>query len=156
MNPMTIRRFTTAFLAFFLLALASATPAAMPQLNLQLETLEDALNLTPAQKDQYDAAVGATKRMALQMALIGLQVKEKLAAELAKPHPDFSVLLEARRAIVEDGRALRREARDEWRKLYALLDADQVATLKRFIEEKIDHAGLLHEFMRQLILGRDG
>ena len=141
----------------FLLAAAftSSAFAAMPQLNLRLEKLEEALNLKPAQKEQYDVAVGATKRMLLQLTMAGLQAKQKLAEELAKPRPDFGVLWELREAVVEDGRSLRREAGEEWRKLYVMLDDDQVATLKRFIQDQANQAGLLHEFMMQLMLGLD-
>jgi len=153
MNPMD--RMLLRFVAVAVIALAFIAPARaqLPQLNLKFDKLEQALNLSPAQKEQYDLAVGATKRMLFQVALVGLQVKEKLAAELAKPRPDFSALEEARRAIVEDGRTLRREARDEWRKLYAMLDDDQVRALRRFAEDQFENAGLLHEFMQQLILG---
>lgn len=149
----TLRALRIAF-AMLLLAFAGGAAAQLPQLNLQFEKLEQALHLKPAQKDQYDLAVGATKRMMLQMALVAMQAKEKLAEELAKPRPDFSVLAEARRAIVEDGRSLRREARDEWSKLYAMLDDEQVTTLRRFADENFDRLGLLHEFMMQLMTGR--
>jgi hypothetical protein len=127
----------------------------MPQLDLRLEKLETALNLKPAQKEQYDLAVGATKRMLMQLAIAGLQAKQKLAEELAKPRPDFGVLWDLRDTVIEDGRSLRREAREEWGKLYVMLDDDQVATLKRFIQDQADNVGLLHEFMQQLLLGRD-
>jgi hypothetical protein len=153
MNPMD--RMLLRFVAVAVIALAFIAPARaqMPELNLKFDKLEQALNLSPAQKEQYDVTVGATKRMLFQIALVGLQVKEKLAAELAKPRPDFSSLEEARRAIVEDGRTLRREARDEWRKLYAMLDENQVRALRRFADDQFENAGLLHEFMQQLILG---
>jgi hypothetical protein len=145
----------TAFGLLLAALLTSSAFAAMPQLNLRLEKLEEALNLKPGQKEQYDAAVGATKRMLLQLAMAGLQAKQKLAEELAKPRPDFGVLWELREAVVEDGRSLRREAGEEWRKLYVLLDDDQVATLKRFIQDQANQAGLLHDFMMQLMLGPD-
>lgn len=139
-----------------LIAYSCLSWATTPQLNLnlQFETLEQALKLTPEQKDQYDLAVGATKRMLLQVALVGMQMKEKLAEELAKPRPDFGVLADLRRSIVEEGRPLRREARDQWRKLYDMLDRDQVEALRRFVDERLDHLGLLHEFMMGLMLGR--
>jgi hypothetical protein len=91
----------------------------------------------------------------IQLALAGMQVKQRLEEEFAKPRPDFAVIEEARRAVIEDGRTLRREAREEWLKLYAMLDDDQVATLKRFIQDQVDQIGLLHDFMLQLILGAE-
>jgi hypothetical protein len=147
-----LRRLFVPFLALMGLALPCAAPAAVPQLSLpQLDKLEEALELTPEQKDQYETAVASTKRMLFHVALVGMQLKEKLRDELAKPLPDFGVLKELRNAI-EEGRPLRREARDEWMKLYRMLDAEQVRTLRRFIEEQLDHVGVLHEFMMQLVL----
>src|SRR4029078_10162596 len=97
-----------------------------PRFDLKLDKLEASLDLTPEQKEQYDVAVGATKRVMRQMALVALQAKERLAEELAKPKPDFGALAELRRGIVEDGKSLRREARDEWRQFYRLLTLQQV------------------------------
>ena len=153
---MTARTIQSVFAAL-LIALASmaCAAAATPQLNLKFDKLEEALDLTPAQKDQYDIAVGASKRALMQLALAGMQAKQRIAEELAKPRPDLDVLAEIRRSIVDDGRALRLEARAEWRRLYAMLDADQVATFKRFIQEQVDQFGLLHDFMMQLLLGAD-
>lgn len=143
------------FLAAVLLALSCASAAASTQFPLpQLDKLERALNLTPDQKAQYDVAVGATKRMMLGIALAGMQVKEKLQQEFAKPRPDFGALADLRDSVVEQSRPLRREARDEWLKLYAMLNDDQVATIKDFVEQKGDNLGLLHDFMTGLILGR--
>ena len=81
MNPMD--RMLLRFVAVAVIALAFIAPARaqLPQLNLKFDKLEQALNLSPAQKEQYDLAVGASKRMLFQVALVGLQVKEKLAAE---------------------------------------------------------------------------
>lgn len=142
-------------LSMMAVAVAAATAfAASPRFDLKLDKLEEQLNLTPEQKEQYDVAVGATKRMMMQMALVALQAKEKLAEELAKPKPDFGVLAELRRSIVEDGKTLRREARDEWRKLYGMLTVDQVATLRRFFEDQADQVGMLHELISGLVLGR--
>jgi hypothetical protein len=141
-------------LAAFLLMLCSAASAMGFNLP-KLDELERSLQLTPPQKEQYDLAVGATKRVMLSMALATMQAKERLAQELAKPNPDLSVLADLRRAIIEDAKPLRREARDEWRKFYDLLDRDQVATLRRFVDDQLDQVGMLHEFLLQLILGRE-
>ena len=139
-------------LAFFLVALGfSAAAQQLPFDFRQFDRLEEALELTPPQKEQYDIAVGATKRMLFHVAMAALQMKERLRDELAKPRPDLNILYELKDRIVEDGKPLRNEARDEWRKLYAMLSDDQVATLKRFIEDKLDPVGSLHDFMSQLL-----
>src|SRR5213079_1078669 len=155
MDRMKLRAILPFLVAFFLAAVpVAASAASQPDfsaftanLNRSLEQLEKQLSLTPAQKDQYVSAVSATKRLLLQMTMAGMQAKARLEEEMAKPRPDLGVLWDLRQSIVEDGRSLRREARDEWSKLYAMLDADQVATFKRFIEERIDNLGLLHDFL---------
>ena len=144
---MTIRSLHSVFVLFLVAFASTVCAAATPQIDLRLQKLEEALDLTPAQKEQYEVAVGATKRVLMQLALAGMQAKQRIAEELAKPRPDLDVLEEIRRSIVDDGQALRREARAEWRKLYALLDDDQVGTLKRFIQDRLDHLGLLHDFL---------
>ena len=121
----------------------------LPQF-LQLDGLERALKLTPAQKEQYDMAVGATKRVMLAVTLAAMQAKDRLAAELAKPRPDFRALEGMRDELLGETRTLRREAREEWMKLYAMLDQAQVAELRDFLDRRLDHLGLLHDFLRGL------
>jgi len=50
--------------------------------------------------------------------------------------------------LLGETRTLRREARDEWMKLYAMLDDAQVAELRAFLQRRLDHLGLLHDFLR--------
>jgi len=158
MVPMSLRAFVV---AAFLAVAPVGVSAASPQVDLgaitgtitrQLERLERELLLTPPQKDQYVAAVTATKRLVLQMTMAGMQAKARIEEELAKPRPDLNVLWELRETLVDDSKTLRRETKEEWAKLYAMLDADQVATLKRFIDERMNNLGLLHDFFLQLVL----
>ncbi|MGE5616029.1 MAG: hypothetical protein ACM3X5_03865, partial [Bacillota bacterium] len=130
-----IRLLLRTFVASLLALLPLAAMASLPQLPPlpQLEQLEEALKLTPAQKVQYDAAVAATKRLLMGTALIGMEMRERLKAELDKPRPDLGALADMRDSLVEQTRPLRREARDEWLKLYQMLNDDQVATLKQFL-----------------------
>jgi hypothetical protein len=135
---------------FLLLASFGASAQALPKLDLQFERLERQLRLTPEQKEQYEMAVGATKRLMLGLTLAALQAKERLATELAKPRPDFGSLEGLQEEILGQSRTLRREARDEWVKLYGMLDEQQVAELRDFLQRRIDHLGLLHDFLRSL------
>ena len=96
------------------------------------------LRLKPAQKAQFDVAVGATKRALLAVAMAGLQVKERVSKELEKPRPDLNTLYDIHEQVIEQNKPLFREVRSEWSRLYALLDPDQVATTKRFIEDKLN------------------
>jgi hypothetical protein len=111
-------------------------------------SLERSLKLTPEQKEQYDLAVGATKRLMLGLTMAAMEAKERLAAELAKSRPDFRSLENLHDEVMENSKTLRREAREEWMKLYAMLDQAQVAELRDFLQRRVDHLGLLHDFLR--------
>ena len=92
--------------------------------------------------------------MLLSAAIAAMQVKQRLQQEFPKPRPDLGALADLRDAIAEQVKPLQRESREEWLKLYAMLNEDQVAILKSFLEDKLDQVGALHELMLQLILGR--
>ena len=102
------------------------------------ERLERQLRLKPAQKEQFDHAVAATQRALLAVAMSGLQIKERIAQELAKPRPDLNTLYDIHEQVIEQNKPLFREARNEWQKLYGLLDEEQVAIAKRYIEDKLN------------------
>ena len=119
-----------------LLAAFSFGAAAGP-LDPEFERLERALRMKPAQKAQFDVAVGATKRALLAVAMAGLQVKERMAQEFAKPRPDLNALYDFHEQVIEQNKPLFREARDEWSKLYAMLDPQQVEVAKRYLEDKL-------------------
>ena len=122
--------------AFFLLCLSWG--AAAGPLDPELEQLERALRLKPAQKAQFDVAVGATRRALLAVAMSGLQIKERIAAELAKPRPDLNTLYDIHEQAIEQNKPLFREARAEWSKLHSMLEPDQVDMVKRYLEDKLD------------------
>jgi hypothetical protein len=108
------------------------------------DELEKSLRLDPAQKAQFDVAVGATHRALLSVALGVLEVKDRVGAELAKPKPDLRELARAQDEVIEQARPAFREARGEWARLYALLDPAQVARARAFVERKLralEHIG---------------
>ena len=120
--------------ALFLLALSMAASAAqMPR----FDQLERDLKIRPEQKEQYEMAVGATKRALLAVSLSFMEMKQRLAEELMKPRPDFSRLTDSYERIVDQHRPLFREAGVEWKKLYALLDDEQVEIVKDFLHENL-------------------
>src|SRR3974390_2894634 len=110
---------------------AGAFAAAMPR----FDQLEGSLKLRPQQKEQFDVAVASTQRALLSVTLSAMEYKRKLDAELAKPNPDFGIFFEAQEDLIERHRPLFEEAAREWKKLYALLDDNQVAIARRFLEE---------------------
>lgn len=122
-----------AFLGIVLLAVSFGAAAQIEG----FDRLEKQLKLKPHQKEQFDKASAATQRALVSSALAALQLKEKLRDELSKNRPDVGALLAAQDAAFEQNRPLFREARDEWVRLYALLDDDQVAIAKSFIDEKL-------------------
>lgn len=120
--------------AAILLAVSfGASAAAMPR----FDKLEQTLKIRPEQKEQFDVAVGATQRALLSVALTAMQFKERLAQELAKPLPDLSVLAQAHEALIEQNGPLFKAAGEEWKKLYALLDDEQVEIAKSFLRENL-------------------
>ena len=123
------------FLASLLLLFSFGVQAG--PLDPDFETLERALTLKPSQKIQFDVAVGATRRALLGVGLSGLQIKDRVAAELAKPRPDLNVIYEIHEQVVEQNKPLFREAKDEWSKLYPLLDDEQMAIARRYVEGKL-------------------
>jgi polyribonucleotide nucleotidyltransferase len=124
-------------LALLLLGLPVAAPA-FTGVTADFDRLELALRLKPAQKAQFDAAVASTQRALLAVAMGAMQVKERIAQELAKPRPDLNVLYDIHEQVIEQNKPLFREVRDEWSKLYALLDPEQVEIAKRYIEDKLN------------------
>jgi hypothetical protein len=97
------------------------------------DRLEIELRLRPAQKAQYQLAVGATKRALMSVAIAGLQVKERLSQEIAKPVPDLDALYRLHEEAVELAAPNFREAADEWSRLYAMMDERQVAIAKAYL-----------------------
>jgi len=107
-------------------------------LDRDFQKLERALRMNPAQKEQFDIAVGATQRALLAVAMAGMQIQERMRVEMDKPRPDLNLLYDIHEQVIEQNKPLFREARNEWSKLYALLDPEQVAIAKRYIEDRLD------------------
>lgn len=105
--------------------------------DLGFDRLEKELRIRPHQKAQFDAAVAATQRALLAVALNGMQVKQRLEDELQKPRPDLGAMAKAQEDMIDQLRPLFREARDEWMKLYDVLDDDQVGIAKEFVRERL-------------------
>lgn len=133
----------TIFLAVLLVFCASAAAAGGPQLVGASITmprwgeLEKRLKIRPDQKEQFDAAVGATQRALLAVAMSAMEFKERLDRELQKPRPDFGIFFDAQEDLIERNRPLFEEASREWKKLYALLDDKQVEIVKSYLRENL-------------------
>jgi hypothetical protein len=121
-----------ALLSILLLALTFGASAAMPD----FDKFEKRLKIRPEQKMQFDITVGSTQRALLALGLAALQLKDRLTQELSKPSPDFGAFVRANEDIIEQTRPQFREAGEEWKKLYALLDDEQVEIAKSFVREQ--------------------
>jgi hypothetical protein len=128
-----------AVLALLLTLLPLAAAAQMP--SPRFDELEKRLQIRPEQKDQFDMAVGATKRALLAVGLTVMEMKQRLAEELLKPSPDFSRMLDGVDRAFEMHAPLFKEAGREWKKLYAQLDPKQVETVKRFLLDNLGELG---------------
>ena len=119
--------------AVFLLLIACAAHAQMPDFG----ELEARLHIRPDQKEQYDRAVGATKRAMLAVGLAAIEMKNAFAAELAKDRPDFHALAKKQNELIDQQRPLFQEAGREWQKLYNLMDPDQVTMAKAYLHDNL-------------------
>ena len=99
--------------------------------------LEERLKIRPEQKEQYDTTIASTQRALVSVALVAMQLKDNLAREFAKPRPDFKALAREHEALIEQTRPLFKEAGEEWKKLYAQLDDEQVEIAKSFLRENL-------------------
>ena len=99
--------------------------------------LERELQLKPLQKAQFEIAVEASQRALMSVALVGLQVKERLANELSKPLPDLNVLYRIQEDVMFLAAPNFREAAAEWERLYKMLDRRQLEAAKRFLRDNM-------------------
>ena len=100
------------------LALACSFGAHAGPLDRDFQKLEQQLRLSPVQKEQFDMAVAATQRAFLAVAMAGMQTQDA-------------------QQVIDQVRPLLRDTRDEWSRLYAMLDEDQVRIARRYIEERL-------------------
>ena len=120
-----------------LLVLALMAPAMAGAQMLDFSELERSLRLHPHQKAQFDAAAAATQRAMVAIGLGVIQAKSRLAQELLKEKPDPDAVLMAQEELIEFSKPHLRQARDEWLRLYAMMDDDQVRTARNFIEGRL-------------------
>jgi len=142
--------------AFAVLAFAGgAAHAASVTASRGTDEIERALALNPVQKQQFEVALAATQRALLSIALGGMQAKSQIFQELAKDKPDPDAIARAQdEALALTGPAFR-EAREEWQRFYAMLDADQVADARALVEKKLKRLERLGRDLRGLLGDED-
>ena len=131
------RRRVSNFFFILLIALFSTQAAAFSIQVPDFNKLERQLRIRPAQKAQFDAAVEATQRALMSVAIAGMQVKERLSAEIAKPMPDLNAIYRLHEEAIELAAPNFRDARREWERLYGVLDRSQLDAAKRFLQQEL-------------------
>jgi hypothetical protein len=147
MHPM--RALFAAILAFAVFA-GTAAHAASGSASAGFDEIERALALNPVQKQQFGVALAATQRALISIALGGLQAKSRIFEELAKPKPDPDAIARAQNEVFDLSEPAFREAREEWQRFYAMLDADQVADARALIEKRLSRLERLGRDLRGL------
>ena len=133
---MRVSRFLLLFAAFLLFSTgAAAYSIQVPDFG----KLERQLRIRPSQKAQFDAAVQASQRALMSVALATLQVKERLSQEIAKPIPDLNALYRMHEEVLDLTAPNFREAQAEWERLYGMLDRAQVDAAKRFLRDQLGY-----------------
>lgn len=135
--------------AALLLASALAHASSLPG----FDELERSLRLNSLQKAQFDVAVAATQRALVSVGLGALELKDRIAEELAKPSPDVNELARAQAQIIERSRPLFRDAHREWERFFAMLDRKQERRARALVGEKLEELERLGDRLRGL-LGR--
>lgn len=146
MRGLQVRFFAVLLAAFAALASFGASAG----IQEDFARLEQSLRLKPSQKAQFDIAVAATQRALLSSALSANEFRERLKAELLKDRPDLAAIFAAQERMLEENKPLFRAARDEWVRLYALLDDEQVRVARDFVERKLSRLEGILEGLRDL------
>jgi hypothetical protein len=145
----TIRSFLAAVAAFAAFGLPAAH-AQLPGAGISFPAItkvERKLNLTPAQKVQFDIALEASKSSFVAVEANHKELKQLADLELAKTRPDLEMLANELDESMEQIRVEKAKVRAEWLKLYAMLSDDQVAIVKAALKEKIALMAWVREFV---------
>lgn len=105
-----------------------------------LEAIRSKLNLDTSQQMLFESAVAQGKAAREAGRAEMAKVRDAMRAELAKADPDLQAM-----AVEADGARARNQAahqlvRSEWLKLYATLNAEQMAVVKAFLSERMNRA----------------
>jgi hypothetical protein len=136
---------TAALVAFGLPAARAELPGAGISFPA-ITKVEHKLNLSPAQKAQFDVALNATR---VAFAAIDTHHKELKAfaeRELATARPNLELLAVEVDDTLDQGRIERHKAQVEWLKLYAMLSGEQVAIVKVALQEKLTMMSWIRDF----------
>ncbi|MBE7523426.1 MAG: periplasmic heavy metal sensor [Burkholderiales bacterium] len=113
-----------------------------------LASMKDRLALDSSQQVMFDRIRAQTVAAHDQASAMRADVRAKVDAELAKAEPDLAAVSAFFDNAEEQGRAARRQIRDQWLTFYANLRADQKAIVRDAIRERIARMDDMHDRMR--------
>lgn len=102
-----------------------------------IASVKDRLALNASQQSAFDRLSAQARSMHDQSMANRADVRAKVDAELAKPEPDLAAVLAVFDSAEDQGRAARRELRDQWLGFYASLDAGQKAIVRDAIRDRV-------------------
>lgn len=112
-------------------------------------SLQNQLNLTPAQQTQLDAAIAAGKAARDAARQSRVTVMQLAKDELAKPTPDLAKVVAAQDQAMDAAIAARRGVQNQLLQLYATFTPAQVTVVKDALTHRMDRMQSFRDKMRQ-------
>lgn len=119
-----------------------------------LAKLETQLGLDTSQQVMWDNAVAQSKAAREAGRSHMGQVRVALAAELAKPEPDFAAAAAVADAVQANQQALRRQVRDEWLKVYANFTPTQKTVVRDAVKQRLERMESFRGKMKERMQSR--
>jgi Spy/CpxP family protein refolding chaperone len=119
-----------------------------------LAQLKGQLALDTSQQVMWDNAAAGTKAARESARGSMDQVRAALAAELAKPEPDFAAVAAVTDSVRANQQALRKQVRDEWLKLYATFSPAQKAVVRDAVQQRLARVEAFRAKMRERMQSR--
>lgn len=107
------------------------------------------LNLNTSQAAMFDAAVAQSKTAHETGRSLRQKVHDALAAELAKPEPDFAAVGAVADSVREQGATLHKQVRAAWLALYATFSPEQKAVVKDLMQKRMARMDAWRQRMQQ-------
>lgn len=114
-----------------------------------LATMKDRLALDSSQQVAFDRISEQMKVAHEQAAASRAEVRARLDAELAKAEPDLAAVSAIADSAEDQGRAARRQIRDQWIGFYANLRPDQKTIVRDAIRDRVASMGEMRQHMRE-------
>ena len=158
----TYRKLLAASAAALTLALVAGPASAQPghhggpmggsfgdHLGQVIEGAQAQLNLNSSQQQMFANNVTQTKAAFAGGHSQMQAVKDKLAAELAKPEPDLAAVATVADGAQQQMLTVRHQVRDSWLALYATFTREQKAVVKGIIQQHLAKMESVHQKMME-------